>query len=41
VIALLEEKKVPVLAVIRENGALVGLLEKTSIAQRLAEIKPA
>lgn len=41
VVNLLEEKKLSVLAVVRENGTLVGLLEKASIAQRLAEVKPA
>jgi len=44
VINLLEEKKLPALAVIRENGALLGLLEKSSIIQLLqkrAEAKPA
>lgn len=44
VVGLLEERKLPALAVIRENGALVGLLEKTSIIQLLqkrAEANPA
>lgn len=44
VINLLEEQKLPSLVVIRENGALVGLLEKASIVQllqRRAETKPA
>jgi Zn-dependent protease/CBS domain-containing protein len=44
VINLLEEKKLPALAVIRENGSLLGLLEKSSIIQLLqkqAEAKPA
>ncbi|NJL23417.1 MAG: CBS domain-containing protein, partial [Leptolyngbyaceae cyanobacterium SM1_3_5] len=40
VVNLLEEKKLSVLAVVGENGALVGLLEKASIAQRLSEVKP-
>lgn len=35
VIGLLEEKKLPALAVIRDNGVLVGLLEKASIIQLL------
>jgi Zn-dependent protease/predicted transcriptional regulator len=35
VINLLEEKKLPALAVIRENGVLLGLLEKASIIQLL------
>ena len=35
VIGLLEEKKLPALAVIRDNGVLVGLLEKASIVQLL------
>ncbi|MBD1995778.1 site-2 protease family protein [Leptolyngbya sp. FACHB-541] len=35
VIGLLEEKKLPALVVIRDNGVLVGLLEKASIVQLL------
>jgi Zn-dependent protease/CBS domain-containing protein len=35
VINLLEEKQLPALAVVRENGALLGLLEKASIVQLL------
>ncbi|NJL39121.1 MAG: site-2 protease family protein [Leptolyngbyaceae cyanobacterium RM2_2_4] len=35
VIGLLEERKLPALAVIRDNGVLVGLLEKASIIQLL------
>jgi Zn-dependent protease/CBS domain-containing protein len=35
VIGLLEEQKLPALAVIRDNGVLVGLLEKASIIQLL------
>lgn len=43
VINLLEEKKLPSLAVIRENGSLLGMLEKASIVQLLQqrEAKPA
>ncbi len=33
VVNLLEQKKLPELAVLRENGSLLGLLEKTSIIQ--------
>ncbi|MDB9525988.1 site-2 protease family protein [Oscillatoria sp. CS-180] len=35
VVKLIEEKKLPVLAVIRDNGTLLGLLEKRSIIQLL------
>ncbi|MEM9002295.1 MAG: site-2 protease family protein [Cyanobacteria bacterium P01_F01_bin.86] len=35
VVKLLEQKQLPLLAVIRENGKLLGLLEKASILERL------
>lgn len=41
VVQMLEEKKLSVLAVIRENGQLMGLLEKQSIAQLLQNQNPA
>jgi CBS-domain-containing membrane protein len=44
VVKLLEESKLPTLTVIRNNGVLVGLLEKTSIVdllQRRAQSSPA
>jgi Zn-dependent protease/CBS domain-containing protein len=44
VINLLDDQKTPVLAVLKDNGALLGLLEKASIVQLLqkrAEAKPA
>lgn len=37
VIALLEQKKITQLPVVRENGSLVGILEKTSIIRLLEE----
>jgi CBS domain-containing protein len=44
VITLLEKEKLTLLPVVRENGVLVGLLEKASIARLLekrAQAKPA
>lgn len=46
VVTLLEQKKLPELVVLQENGALLGLLEKASIIQLLqrradAKLKPA